>query len=129
MNGLRYFPYATVRFDAPKHSEKRQPAPGVAEYSHLISVAYPSVRGDREADLLVIGFERRNDGPWQPPKAKERAPARRAGTDARAAWRWSRQPLGRAGSSARPAGRTGSVRGTDEGTARDALLMSQGSAL
>jgi len=125
----QYFPSSTTRCDTPDFACADQGTPDVAEYSPLIAVAYTSVHANLEADLLSIGFERRNDEFWQPPKAKEYASAQRAGIDAFAPWRRSGPASGRAGSPARPPRRAGSVRGADEGTPNDALLMSQESAL
>jgi hypothetical protein len=125
----QYFPSSMTRFATPDFACTDDDATDVAEYSPLIAVAYTPVHANLEADLLAIGFERRNDEFWQTPKAKEYASAQRAGIDALAPRRRTGPASGRAGSPARPSCRAGSVRGADEGTLNDALLMSQESAL
>ncbi len=78
----QYFPSSMTRFATPDFACTDEGKPDVAEYSPLIAVAYTSVHANLEADILAIGFERRNDEFWQPPKAKEYASAQRAGIDA-----------------------------------------------
>lgn len=121
----QYFPSSMTRFAMPNLASTDKHAPIVAEYSPLISVAYTSAYANPKANLLLIGFERRNDELWQSPKAEESASACRAGTDPGAAWRWPRSAVGRAGSPARPSRRAGGVRGGNEGTPHNALLTWQ----
>lgn len=124
----RYFPSSTARHVPRSFARARQTGMNTAEYSPLITVAYTSIRANREVDHLAIGFKRRNDGPRQTPKAEERAPARRAGIDARSAWRRFRPAPDRAGSPARTPGRARGLRGTDERAPHAALLTSQENA-
>ena len=124
----RSFCYASVYRSSLTRSALRNPISFVAEYSPLISVAYTWLHNNREGHQLATDIKWRDDEPQQSAKAKERASARTAGTDARALRRWPRPALGRVGSLARPSCRARSVRGADEGTPHDALLMSQENA-
>lgn len=125
----QYFPSAVARHATQGVSFFAERAPHAADYSPLISVAYALPNDDRDTDHLATGFERRNDGPQQPPKAEECAPAHRAGIDARAAWRRFGLTPDRAGAVARPSRRARGVREADKGTPHDALLTLQESAL
>ena len=107
------------------HLHNRRKRALTVDYSLLISVAYRFSRGNREANHLAIGFERRNDENRQPPKAEQSVPASGPGTDARAKWRWTRPASDRDGSPARQTRRKRGIRSRDEGTPHAAFLTLQ----
>lgn len=124
-NFRRSFHDASVSHSSLAHAIPRASAPFATEFSPLISIAYARIHDNREGHQRATGIRRRNDGSRQKPKAEEFASARGAGTNPRAAWRWPRSAVGRAGSPARSSCRAEGVRGANEGTPHDALLTWQ----